>query len=266
MTVRQYKDIIFEKKDGIARITLNRPQAFNALTRDMIMETGYALEDVEKDDAVRVLIVTGSGHAFFCGGADVDLVSNELTSLWALQEFFRFANKTLINGIESLGKPVIAAINGNVRGGGFELMMACDLAIASEDALIGDEHINLGLIGPGGSTQKTTHIVGIRRAKEIILTGEQLSAKEAERFGLVNRVVPANELEKATYEMATKIAEKSPVALRIAKTLINRALQIDHSIAQELEVMSSLVNCTSEDSMEGIKALQENRKPVFKGR
>jgi len=264
MTLRQYKDIIFEKKGGIARITLNRPQAFNTLTRDMIMEIGYALDDVEKDDVVRVLIVTGSGASFFCWGADVDEVGD--MSLWALQEFFRFGNKTLMNGIESLGKPVIAAINGNVRGGGFELMLACDLVIASEDALIGDEHINLGLIGPGGSTQKTTHIVGIRRAKEIIFTGEQLSAKEAERIGLVNRVVPANELEKASYEMAAKIAEKSPVALRIAKMLINRALQIDHSTAQELEVMSSLVNCTSEDSMESIKALNENRKPFFKGR
>ena len=260
-----YENIIFEKKNGIVKITLNRPEALNAMNREMILEIGHALEDAEKDDAVRVVVITGSGRAF-CAGADLKFVKEELGSLWAQQEFFRFANRTVMNAIENLGKPVIAAVNGFALAGGFELMLVCDLVIASEDALMGDQHINFGLVGPGGSTQRTPQIVGIRKAKEIILTGEKLSAKDAERIGLVNHVVSADELESATDDMAAKLAEKSPVALRIAKTLINRALQTDLATASELEVMSAIVNATSEDYQEGIRAFNEKRKPVFKGR
>jgi enoyl-CoA hydratase/carnithine racemase len=260
-----YESIVFEKKDGVAKITLNRPEALNALNKNMISEIGCALEDVEKDNMIRVVVVTGKGKAF-CVGADLKFVKEELASLWKQQEFFRFGNKTLMNAIEDLGKPVVAAVNGFALGGGFELMQACDLVIASEDALIGDQHINFGLVGPGGTTQRTPRIVGIRKAKEIIFTGERLSAREAERIGLVNWVVPASELEKATDEMAAKLVEKSPVALRIAKMLINRAMQIDLSTASELEIMSAIVNATSEDSQEGMRAFNEKRKPVFKGR
>lgn len=260
-----YENIIFEKKNGIAKITLNRPEALNALNRVMITEIGHALEDAEKDNAIRVVIITGSGKAF-CVGADLKFVKEELSSLYAQQEFFRFGNKTLMNAIENLNKPVIAAINGFALAGGFEIMLACDLVIASEDAFLADQHINYGLVGPGGSTQRTPRLVGPRKAKEIIFTGERLSAHEAERIGLVNRVVPPDELERATEDMAAKLAEKSPAALRIAKTLINRALEADQVTASELEVMSAIVNATSEDYQEGIRAFNEKRKPVFKGR
>jgi len=263
--IMNYENIIFEKKNGIAKITLNRPEALNAMNRAMITEIGHALEDVEKDSAVRVVVITGSGKAF-CVGADLKFVKEELTSLYDQQEFFRFGNKTLMNAIENLNKPVIAAVNGFALAGGFEIMLVCDLVIASEEALFGDQHINYGLVGPGGSTQRTPRLVGPRKAKEIIFTGERLSAHEAERIGLVNRVVPADELESATNEIAGKIAEKSPVALRIAKTLINRALEADQDTASELEVMSAIVNATSEDYHEGIRAFNEKRKPVFKGR
>lgn len=259
-----YRNIILEKKNGIAKITLNRPEVLNAMNREMILEIGHALEDAEKDNAVRVVVITGSGRAF-CVGVDLKFVREELGSLWAQQEFFRMGNRILMNAIENLGKPVIAAVNGFALAGGFELMLVCDLVIASEDALMGDQHINFGLVGPGGSTQRTPRIVGIRKAKEIILTGERLSANEAERIGLVNRVVPADELESATEDMAAKLADKSPVALKIAKTLINRALQTDLTTASELEVMSAIVNATSEDYQEGIRAFNEKRKPVFKG-
>jgi enoyl-CoA hydratase/carnithine racemase len=161
---------------------------------------------------------------------------------------------------------VIASINGFAFAGGFEIMLACDLVIAAEDALICDQHINFGLVGPGGTTQRLPRIVGIRKAKEIILTGEKLSAHEAQRIGLVNRVVPLKELEKATEEMAAQLVEKSPVALRIAKNLLNRALEADRVTASELEVMSAIVNATSEDYQEGVRAFNEKRKPVFKGR
>lgn len=260
-----YENIIFEKKSGIAKITLNRPEALNALNRVMITEIGHALEDAEKDNAVRVVVITGSGKAF-CVGADLKFVKEELGALYAQQEFFRFANKTLMNAIENLTKPVIAAVNGFALAGGFEITLVCDLVIASRDAFLGDQHINYGLVGPGGSTQRTPRLVGLRKAKEIILTGERLSANEAERIGLVNRVVPADELESATEDMASKLAEKSPVALRIAKTLINRALETDQVTGSELEVMSAIVNATSEDYEEGIRAFNEKRKPIFKGR
>ena len=260
-----YENIIFEKENGIAKITLNRPEALNALNRDMTLEIGHAVEDAEKDDKVRVVVITGSGRAF-CVGADLKFVKEELTSLWAQEEFFRFTNKTLMNAIENLNKPVIAALNGFALAGGFEIMLACDLVIASEDALIGDVHINYGLVGPAGSTHRVPRIVGIRKAKEIIFTGERISAHEAERIGLVNRVVPADELESATHDMAASLAEKSPVALRITKNLLNRGLDTDRSTASELEIMSALFNQTSEDFQEGIRAFNEKRKPIFKGR
>lgn len=250
-----YKNIIFEKKDGIAKITLNRPEALNALTTDMMIEIGHALEDSEKDRAVRVVVITGSGKAF-CVGADADFIIKEITSLWALEELFRIANKNIMNRIENLSKPVIAAVNGSTRGGGFEMMMACDLVIASEEALIGDQHINFALVSPVGSTQRTPRIVGIRKAKEILFTGDQLTGKEAERIGLINRAVPANELEKATSEMAAKLVTKSPIALRITKTLINRAMQTELLTVQELEIMSSVVCSSSEDAKEGITKLK----------
>ena len=261
----KYEDIIFKKENGVGRIALNRPAALNALNRRMISEIGYALEDTERDNSVRVIVVTGSGRAF-CVGADLKFVKEELNSLYDQQEFFRFGNKTLMNRIENLTKPVIAAVNGIALAGGFEIVLACDLVIASEEAFFGDQHINYGLVGPGGSTQRTPRLVGPRKAKEIIFTGEKWSAREAEKIGLVNRVVPAGELEMSVNEIALKIAEKSPVALRIAKSLINRALDADRATASELEVMSAIVNATSEDYREGIKAFNEKRAPVFKGR
>ncbi|MCK4827980.1 enoyl-CoA hydratase/isomerase family protein, partial [bacterium] len=184
-TIMNYENIIFEKKNGIAKITLNRPEKSNAMNRDMILEIGDALKDAEKDDTIKIVVITGSGRAF-CAGIDLKFAKEELGNLWQQQELFRLTNRTVTNAIENLSKPVIGAINGFALAGGFELMPACDLVIASEEALIGDQHINFGLVGPGGSTQRTPRLIGPRKAKEIIFTGERLSAHEAERIGLVN--------------------------------------------------------------------------------
>jgi enoyl-CoA hydratase/carnithine racemase len=260
-----YEKIIYLKAKGLAKITLNRPQKLNSMDGDMIEEIGSALEDSERDSSVRVVVLTGKGRAF-CSGLDLKFVAEKVKTLSDQQELFKYTNKVVTDAIENIGKPVIAAVNGFALGGGFEVMLACDLAIASEDAIIGDQHINFGLVGPGGSTKRTPRIVGIRKAKELIFTGDKISAKEAERIGLINRVVPAKELEKATYEIASRIAEKSPVALRIAKTLLNQSLEVDSRRLSELEVMAAIVNATSEDYEEGMRAFREAREPVFRGR
>jgi enoyl-CoA hydratase/carnithine racemase len=260
-----YENILLEKKDGIARITLNRPDAMNAMNRAMITEIGRALEDVEEDETVRVVILTGKGKAF-CVGADLKAAAEEMGTLSQQEAWFRWANKNTMERLAHLSKPVIAAINGFAFAGGCELMMACDLAIAAEDAVICDQHINFGLVGPGGSTQRTTWLVGARRAKEIIFTGKRLSGKDAERIGLVNQAVSGDKLDETVKDLAALLCEKSPVALRIAKSLINQASQTDLSLSQELEVMSSIVNCASEDYSEGMRAFNEKRKPIFKGR
>jgi enoyl-CoA hydratase/carnithine racemase len=261
----EYKFILFEKSGGVAKITLNRPEALNTLHREMIVEIGHALDEAEEDSAVRVLVITGQGKAF-CAGADLKFARDELGSLSSQQEFFRFANKTVMERIENLGKPVIAAVNGFALGGGYELMLVCDLAVAAESAVIADQHINFGLVGPGGSTQRTTWLVGPRMAKDIILTGKKLSGKEAQQIGLVNYAVAAGELDSFVAGLASQMAEKSPVALRIAKSLINRAMQTNMSLASELEIMSAVVNATSNDYAEGIRAFSEKRKPNFQGR
>ena len=260
-----YENILFDKKDGIARITLNRPDAMNAMNRAMITEIGRALEDSDEDATVRVVILTGKGKAF-CVGADLKAAAKEMGSLSQQEAWFRWANKNSIERIAYLSKPVIAGVNGFAFAGGYELMMACDLVIAAEDAIICDQHMNFGLVGPGGSTQRTTWLIGARKAKEIIFTGKRLSGKDAEKIGLVNQAVSRDKLDEAVNDLAALLREKSPVALRIAKSLINRASQTDLSLSQELEVMSSIVNCASEDYSEGMKAFSEKRKPIFKGR
>jgi enoyl-CoA hydratase/carnithine racemase len=260
-----YKHILFKKENSIARIIFNRPEAANALHMDMVQEIGTALEDAEKDTAVRVVIITGNGKAF-CAGADLKHIKNEITTLWQQEEWYRRANRIMMNRLAQLRKPVIAAVNGAALGGGYEIMLACDLVIAAEDAVIADQHINFGLVGPGGSTQRTTWLLGARKAKEIIFTGKRLSGREAERIGLVNLAVPRDQLESAVNELAAQLVDKSPVALRIAKALINRALQVDLSMSEELEILSGIVNATSEDYSEGIRSFNEKRKPVFKGR
>jgi len=257
----QYRQIIYEKKDTIAKISLNRPEVLNAIDERMLIEIGHSLGDTERDTNIRVVIITGKGKAF-CAGMDLDFVKKKAKTLSDQEKLFRLANRTVRDAIEELSKPVIAAVNGYALAGGFEIMLACDFAIASEDAKIGDQHINFGLIGPGGGTQRLPRIVGIRKAKEIILTGQLLSGKESEGLGLVNRAVPPGDLESAVAEFASTLADKSPTALRIGKILINRSTQTDYSTAEELELSLARVNAASEDYQKGIKAFedQKNRK------
>jgi enoyl-CoA hydratase/carnithine racemase len=161
---------------------------------------------------------------------------------------------------------VIAAINGFALAGGLELVEACDIAIASQEARLGDQHANFGLMPGGGGTQRLPRLVGVRKAKELLFSGDWVSPQEAERIGLVNRVVPAEKLEEAVDEMAKKLAEKSPLATKAMKAAVNRGMQTDLATALELEIGTILHHFTSEDVIEGINAFEEKRKPVFKGK
>ena len=255
-----YETIVYEKKNGAAKITLNRPEAMNAITRTMFLEIGQALDDAEQDTDVSVVVLTGSGKSF-CTGVDMKFATEELKTLQDQQDLFRLGNKMVLEKMEGLSKPVIAAIHGYCLAGGFEMMMAADLVIAAEDAKIGDQHINYGLLGGGGCAYRLALLVGMRKAKEIVLTGKRLSGKEAEQLGLINLAVPLEKLESAVEEMAAELSSKSPVAIRLSKWYINRVSMLDADTRLELAIMYSLIDSTSEDKEEGMRAFLEKRKP-----
>jgi len=252
------KSIILQKEGEIAILTFNRPEALNALNNQTRSEFREAINEIREDDTVKVVILTGAGRAFIAGS---DL--KELRDTTPLQ-----AHNIIRLGeiIESLEKPVIAAVNGFALGGGCEIVMACDIVIASEKAKFGQPELSVGVIPGGGGTQRLQRIVGVHKAKELIFTGDIIDAKEAERIGLVNRVVPTEKLNTAAKEMAEKIAKKSSAAVKLAKDAINRGMRTDlgAGLAYERELYS--LSLTTEDKAEGIEAFIEKRKPKYKGK
>lgn len=219
-----YETILLEKKDGIAKIILNRPQALNAVTEGLLTDLVAACEEVEKDDSIQVVILTGAGKAF-SAGRDVEGVLDGR----------EFPGAERYRAIEGLSKPVIAAVNGACFTGSLELVLYADIIIASEKAIFADTHARFGIVPGGGQTQILPRIVGAKKAKEILFTCEPLSAHEAERLGIVNKVVPVEELEQAAWEMAEKIQRNIPEALRIMKRLINDGLKKDLETGLKLE-------------------------------
>ena len=253
-----YENIIFEKEENIAIITFNRPEAMNALNNHTRAEFRAAIDDVAEDDSIKVLILTGSGKAFVAGS---DIKEFNATTPFAAHNIMRLGEM-----VEKLEKPVIAAVNGFCLGGGNEIAMGCDIIIASEKAKFGQTEINIGIIPGGGGTQRLPRLIGVCRAKELIYTGDIIRAEEADRLGLVNRVVPMDELMPAAKELAKKIAAKSAAALKLAKTAINRGMQtnLESGLKYEYELYS--LSLSLEDKLEGVNAFLEKRAPKFVGR
>jgi len=259
----EFKYVIYEKSEGIATITLNRPEALNAFSKEVIEEVLQAIEDVRNDENVHVLVLTGTGEKAFSAGADIKAMVG-MTALKARE--LSFMGEKLCIALENLEKPVIAAINGYALGGGLEVAMSCDFRIALENAKMGQTEINIGLIPGWGGTQRLTRLVGVAKAKELIYTGKMIDAKTAERIGLINMAVPADKFKETVRQFALELATKAPVALKVAKALINKGSEISLDAALALEREGFGVVASSEDLQEGVKAFTEKRKPTFKGK
>ena len=259
----EFKNILLKKEGELGIITINRPEQRNALDLDTRKEMLQALQDIRKDNSLKVLIITGAGDKAFAAGADIHVLKG-MKPAECFEFFEKFSHK-LYDEIENLEIPVIAMIKGYCLGGGCELAAACDMRIASEDAKFGHPEVNLGLIPSGGATQRLPRLIGIGRAKELIFTGRIVEAREAERIGLVNRVVPAGELEKTVKEIASMIAEKGPVSIKMAKKALNEGLKGNFDTAMRYEIALQSVCFSTMDHLEGIQAFLEKRKPKFKG-
>ncbi|MGA2308865.1 MAG: enoyl-CoA hydratase-related protein [Candidatus Bathyarchaeia archaeon] len=258
-----FKYIIYEKSEGIATITLNRPEALNAFSKEVVEEILQALEDVKNDENVRVVVLTGAGEKAFSAGADIKAMAG-MTALKARE--LSLMGEKLCLALENLEKPVIAALNGYALGGGLEVAMSCDLRVASENARMGQTEINIGLIPGWGGTQRLTRLIGRAKAKELVFTGRMIDAKTAEQLGIINMVAPADKFKETVRQFALELASKAPVAVRVAKALINKGADIGLDSALALEREGFGVVASTEDLKEGVSAFTEKRKPVFKGK
>jgi enoyl-CoA hydratase len=259
---QSYETLLVERRERVAIITINRPEKRNALNIQTREDGAAALDELREDSSVGVVVFTGAGDKAFVAGADIA----EFAGRTAITQREVMLGRSLFTAIDSFPKPVIAMVNGYCLGGGCELALACDLRIASESASFGQPEINLGIIPGGGGTQRLTRLVGEGKAMELILTGDIIDARTAFNLGLVNMVVPAADLESKTMEIANRISEKSPIALRMAKEAVKVASRsnLDEGLRREVDLFALCFS--SEDKDEGVKAFLEKRKPAFKGK
>ena len=258
-----YQFLLLATKGGIATVTINRPKALNALNAVILQELTHAFTELAKDDSLRAVILTGAGGKAFVAGADIANMA-DLSPLQARE--FGVLGQNLMQMIETFSRPVIAAIEGFALGGGCELAMACDIRLASENAKFGQPEVNLGVIPGFAGTQRLPRLVGKGRAKELLYTGDIIDAREAHRIGLVNKVVPAEELMPAALAMMQAIVGKSAIALAYAKTAINRGADTDIYKALELEKDLISLCFATEDQKEGCRAFLEKRPAQFMDR
>jgi enoyl-CoA hydratase/carnithine racemase len=258
-----YETLLYEKRNGIGYVTINRPEKLNALNQRVMAELRACFEDIQEDKEVRAVILSGAGEKSFVAGADVgelavqDPVQGQQTSTRG--------QKTL-DFIEHLGKPVIAAVNGYALGGGCELAMACTLRIASENARFGQPEVKLGIMPGYAGTQRLPRLVGKGRAMELILTGEPISAQEAYRIGLVNQVVASKDLVAAAEGVARKIMSNGPLAVKFSMEAVNHGMEMTQDEGQFLEATLFGLCCTTTDMKEGTRAFLEKRPPTFAGK
>lgn len=258
-----FDNLLVEQKDRVALLTINRPKSLNALNGETLQELGQAFSALEQEEEVKVIILTGAGDKAFVAGGDISVMA-KATPLLARE--LALQAQRLFNRIETCSKPVIAAINGYALGGGCELAMACDIRLASENAKIGQPEINLGIIPGWAGTQRLPRLVGKGRAKELIFTGDMLSAAEAKDIGLVNRVFPQSGLLPAATQMAQKIATKGAIALRLAKEAIDNGMEMDITRAGDYEADLFALCFATEDQKEGMGAFLEKRQAIFQDR
>jgi enoyl-CoA hydratase len=258
-----FETLLYEKRNGIAQVTINRPDKLNALNRKVMEELFECFQDIEKDHEARAVILTGKGEKAFVAGADI----NELAALAPVEgKEYSLRGQKVLDYIEHFGKPVIAAINGYALGGGCELAMSCALRIASENARLGQPEVKLGIIPGYAGTQRLPRLVGKGRALEMLLSGDPISASEAFRMGLVNQVVPLPDLMATAEKLAQKIAANAPLALRFALEAVNHGLEMPEAEAQFLEAALFGLCCTTADMKEGTRAFLEKRSVKFTGK
>ena len=258
-----YENILFEKKDGIATITFNRPKVLNALNRKTVEELQSALLDARDDASVRVLILTGAGEKAFVAGADIGELSQQTP---VNGKDFSLFGQGVFHLLETIGKPSICAINGFALGGGCELALTCSIRVASKNAKLGQPEVKLGILPGYGGSQRLTRLCGKGVAHELCLTGEMITAEEAMRIGLVNHIYEPAELLPAAEAMAKKIIANGPLAVKFTMEAIERGVGMPLEEGLFLEATLFAVACATEDMREGTKAFLEKRPAAFRGK
>lgn len=262
----EYREIIYEVKEGVATITLNRPRSLNALTHELSQEWVQALKEARRNDEVKVVVVTGAGRAF-CAGANVRALGEQQERLGKEARQGRLPlGSEMVEAVLGLAKPYLGAINGPCVGGGMNMALLCDIRIASDQARFGMTQVRMGVVPGGVGCYLLPRLIGLPQALELAWIGRIIDAQEALRLGLVNRVVPHEELMAATWELAQQLARGPTVAIRLIKHLMYECPQMDLMRAAEVGEMAMLLACETEDAQEGPRAWVEKREPRFKGR
>ncbi len=263
-----FETIILEKSDNIATLTLNRPEKKNAINMAMERELAAALEDIGKDSDVRVMVLKAAGEKVFCSGGDIGdpergtmgTTAQEIST--GLQKLYR----NIMIPLFELSIPTIASVHGAASSWGFDLVLSCDLRLGSENARFSEGFTRVGLTPATGGVWLLPRVVGLPKAAELIFTSDMIHAREAEKLGVLNKVVPAEELEQETMALAAKIAKMPPMAIRLSKMQLRRGLQTDFAAALDLAAQCQGICITSEDSKEAISAMMEKREASFKGK